>query len=458
MSQAGSGAGLVRALGPFDATMIVMGSIIGAGVFQAPSRIALEVPSLAGIVFLWVLGGVIALCGALVFAELGGMLPRAGGEYVFLREGFGRFVAFLFGWILITAIVSPAIAYVAGVFVDHLQALLRLALPALSFEAGLRPWIATLLILGLTGLNMRGVKLGARVQNASMLAKIAGMLLIVALGAAVAMGREPRAAPVAAAPGAELSPAGFGAALLGGVFAYGGWQNVAAVAGEIRRPERALPLAILVGTALVVALYVALNASLIAILGVGGVAASPTPVASAAGAVMAGGEQVVAALVMLSTFAITQVLLMVAPRIYYAMARDGVFFASAGWVHPRWRTPAVAIALQGLFSVAYVWRRAAFDAEALDSLLDATVIADWTFFALCGVALFVLRRRLPDAPRPYRAFGYPWLPGLFVLCSVGIVVNSIFNADRSAALGYVVLLGAGVLLYALWSRGAQRAS
>ncbi|HVS11514.1 MAG TPA: amino acid permease [Planctomycetota bacterium] len=456
MSREGSGAGLVRALGPFDAMMIVMGSIIGAGVFQAPSRIALEVPSLGGILFLWGLGGVIALCGALVFAELGGMLPRAGGEYVFLREGFGRFVAFLFGWILITAIVSPAIAYVAGVFVDHLQALLRRALPALAFGDGPRPWIATLLILALTGLNVRGVKLGARIQNASMIAKIAGMVLIVALGAAVASGLEPRVEPVAA-PSRELSLSGFGAALLGVVFAYGGWQNVAAVAGEIRRPERALPLAILAGTALVVALYVALNASLIAILGVGGVAASPTPVASAAGAVMPGGEQVVAALVMLSTFAITQVLLMVTPRIYYAMARDGVFFASAGWVHPRWRTPAVAILFQGLCSVAYVWRRAAFDTAALDSLLDATVIADWTFFALCGLALFVLRRRRPEAPRPYRAFGYPWLPGLFVLCSIGIVVNSLFNADRAAALGYAVLLGAGVCLYALWSRGARPA-
>ena len=451
----GDAPGLLPVLGPFDTTMLVMGSIIGAGVFRAPAQIAAGMGSLEGVLAIWTLGGVIAMSGALVIAELGGMLPRSGGQYVFLRETFGRFFAFLFGWILITAIVSSAIAYVAGVFAEHLDVLARALFDAAPFGGGARRMIASGLIVALAWLNVRGVSLGARVQNLAMLAKIGGMLLIVGLGAAVLFGittaEVPAQEPAAAARAFNWS--GAGAALLGVVFTYGGWQNVAAVAGEIRRPERNLPLGVLAGTAAVVGLYLALNLALIGILGVDGVAATPTPVAAAAAAVVPWGGALVAALVLLSTFAITQVLLMLAPRIYYAMAVDGVFFKSAARVHPRYRTPAVAILLQGLLALIHVQA-----AGELNDLLELTTLCDWVFFSACGIALFVLRRTRPDAPRPYRAFGYPWVPGIFVVTSLLVVVNAAANAQRGPVLRSSALFAVGALLYLVWSRRGARAA
>ncbi len=440
-------AGLVPVLGPFDVTMIVMGSIIGSGVFFTPSRIAAQAGSLQGILILWGLGGVFAITGALVFAELGAMLPRAGGQYVFIREGFGRFVAFLFGWILLTAIISPAVAFVAGVFTDHLERVAQYAAGEVAFAARTRQGISIGLIVALGLLNARGVRLGATVQNLSMLAKIAGILLIVLLGIGVLFGVRPEVPAVVAGAVRPRSLGGLGAALIGVVFSYGGWQNVTAVASEVRAPQRALPVGILAGTTGVILLYLSLNAALVAILGVEGLASSSTPVATAAGAVFAFGEPLVAAMVMLSTFAITQALLMVAPRILYAMSRDGLFLRSASFVHSSWRTPVVAIGTLVVFSGAHV-----ILAGKLEQALEITTLADAVFFTLSAAVLFRLRRTRPDAQRPYRAHGYPLLPAVFLVFSGGMVINSIFNAERAGVILVAVLFGTGSLLYAWWRR------
>ena len=448
-----SATGLRRELGLFDCTMIVMGTIIGAGVFNTPSAIAAQMGSAAGVLGMWVLGGAIAMTGALVFAELGSIFTRAGGQYVFLREGFGRFTAFLFGWLLLTAINSGAIAYVANVFVDHLQALCAYAGRDPAWSSGERRGLALFGIVVLAALNMRGVRLGASFQNAAMLAKIAGILFIIVLGGLTALGvLEPRLLSetpgIAAAP---VSPsgvgwAGIGASLLGVVFTYGGFQNVTAVAGEVQDPARTVPRGILIGTLCVIGLYLAMNASLVGILGIDGVAATRTPAAAAAGRVVSWGEPLVAGLVMVSTLAITQALLFVTPRIYYAMALDGVFFRQAAWLHPRWRTPVVAIGLQACFGILHL-----FLGETLN-LLQMTTIADFTFFVLCGTALFVFRRRGLGAPGVFRAPGYPWLPALFVLASAAVVVSAVINAERVAVLRAGVMLSLGVLGYLLWSR------
>jgi APA family basic amino acid/polyamine antiporter len=443
---------LARVLGPFDVTMMVMGSVIGAGVFQAPARIAAGMGSLEGVLGAWAFGGLVAISGALVFAELGGMLPRTGGEYVFVRAGAGRFAAFLFGWMSLTAIVSSAIAYVAGVFVEHLEALLRTTgwiegFGAEGFGAGGRKGIAVAVIVGLALLNARGVRLGASVQNVAMLAKIAGILCVVALGAAVGLGWiEPRVAPT---QGGDLpwNWDGVGAALFGIVFTFGGWQNVASVASEIRNPGRNLPLGTLVGTLAVVVLYLALNTALVAVLGVRGVAESATPVAAAAGAVVSWGEPLVAGLVTVSTFAITQVLLMLAPRIYVAMADDGVFFRGIGQIHERFQTPARAILLQAAFAVGHV-----FVAGSIGELLEVCSICDWVFFTICGATLFVLRRKWPDVPRPYRAWGYPWMPAIFLACSAAVLVRIAMSAQTLPALQAAGLFVAGAIAYALWAR------
>ena len=441
-------ASLVPVLGPFDVTMIVMGSIIGSGIFFSPATVAAQVGSLGGILLLWALGGVFALTGAIVFAELGSMLPRAGGQYVFLRESFGRFVAFLFGWVLLTVIISPALAFVAGVFTQHLEQVLAAPWPG-GFGARGRAACSVAVIGGLTLLNVRGLRLGSTVQNLAMLAKIGGILLLILLGAAVAAGWVEAPAAPASAPEPRARPAlaSLAAALIGVVFSYGGWQNVTAVAGEVVRPERTLPLGILTGTIGVVLLYMALNAALVAILGVEGLAATSTPVATAAQAVSAAGGVAVAGMIALSSFAILQALLMVAPRIFYAMALDGVFFPAAARIHPSWRTPWAAIAILGGAGIAHV-----FLVGELGDLLAITTQGDAVFFCLCGLALIKLRRERPDLPRPYRATGYPFVPALFLLFSAGMVVNVAFSCSLEVVGVVAGLFAAGTLLYLFWSR------
>ncbi|MCK6444778.1 MAG: amino acid permease [Planctomycetes bacterium] len=458
-----SPSGLVPTLGLLDVTLIGMGTIIGAGIFRAPSEIAARIPSFEGILVLWALGGVIAVCGALVFAELGGMFPHTGGQYVFIREGFGRFAAFSFGWILLAAIVSGATAWVAGVFVDHAEKLVHLYAGGEPWSTASRKLAAAGVIAAMTLLNVRGVRLGALVQDLSMAAKIGGILLIVALAffasplgpetaGALAPGLVPE--PSDGASGAHgvffgATLAATGAALMQILFAVGGWQNVAAVASEIKEPQKNLPRGTLIGTFVVIALYMAVNWAVLSILGVERTASTPTPAADAAGRVVSWGEPLIAGLVALSTLAFVQAILLVTPRIFFAMAQDGVFFRAAGKVHPRWGTPWIAIAVQGLFSIAHV----AFGKQ-LD-LLEMVTVCDYVFFILCAATFFKLRITRPDLARPYRAFGYPLLPGIFLVATVAVLVSSISSAQPAAVQRAGVILAVGVVLYAFWNRGAR---
>jgi APA family basic amino acid/polyamine antiporter len=485
-TSAPNGPGMQRVLGLFDCTMIVMGCIVGAGVFRQPAEIARSVGSLGGIVAVWGLGGVIALTGAFVFGELAAMFPKTGGEYVFVREPFGTFPAFMFGWLLLAAIVSAAVAYVAGVFTDHLDVVLTAASPhtSLASLAGrLREscghwthfdvWprdsdevvgkksVAIALVAALAWLNIRGVKLGARVQNAAMVAKLVGIAVVILLGVIVIAQGKAFPADGAALPlpsggsssgasagtGAVVSTgffAGFTASIFKAMFTYGGWQNVTAVGSEVKRPERTLPLSIVLGTVCVVAIYLAFNTALVAILGVGGVASSATPTADAAARVVHGGGLFVAGLVALSTFAITQALLLVTPRIYYAMAQDGLFFSAVGKLHPRYGTPHVAIALQALATIVHVV------IGSMLNLSDMATFFDWLGFSLCGAGLFVLRWKRPNAPRPYRAFGYPWIPALFLGLAIYVFVGHLFVADDAARKRALWIFLAGLVVYAVF--------
>lgn len=436
--------------------MLVMGSIVGAGIFNRPSAVAAAMGSTPGIFALWILGGVFAFTGAIVFAELGGLLPHAGGQYVFVREAYGRFAAFMFGWVLLVGISSSALAFVAGVFAEHVEILTRDLAGVVYADPRMYRVLALALIVFVSALNALGVRLAAAVQNISMLTKIAGLAAIVILGALVGARLVDARVAEVAAPVASLgwSWSTAGVALLSVTFAYGGWQNVAAVSGEIVQPERTLPLGILFGTIGVIALYLAFNAALIAILGVEGLARTSTPTVDAARAVFAGGGTLVAGLVVISTFAFVQGLSMLAPRIYFAMARDGVFFSAAGRVHPRWKTPALAIAVQGLIGAVHVW----FGGEELGELVEVCTLCDLVFFASCGFALFVLRRKLPDAPRPYRALWYPWLPAVFAAGSTVIAAQGFYNAKASVALTGAALFALGIALYVVWNRGARGAT
>ena len=422
---------LPRALGLFDATLMVMGGIVGAGIFFTTQGMAISTPSVFWILVAWGLGGLIALAGAVVFAELGGLLPHAGGQYVFLREALGRFPAFLFGWMLFAVITSGALAVVAGVCVDHLAVLLDVQLSDLGRKA-----VGAALLALTTLVNIRGVRLGATVHNVVMLSKIAAISLIVVFGISHFFSGE---APVQSPPTSSFGIGGFAAAMLAVAFSYGGWQNVCAIAGEVRNPQKTIPLAILLGTVFVCILYLSVNWSYLSTLGVEGVASSKTFAADTAHRVVGPwGRSLIAAFIVISTVGILQALLLMIPRIYYAMARDGLFFKTASILHPRFRTPWVAITALGSWSIVLVVVGKA------GWLLDSVVFADWVFFFLCGVAYFVLRKRRPNDERPFKAVGHPWIPGFFLLASAGLVIGSIIGAHSKDQIE-TVLYGVGFI-------------
>jgi amino acid transporter len=242
-----------------------------------------------------------------------------------------------------------------------------------------------------------------------------------------------------------------GAALLQVLFAVGGWQNVSAVASEIREPQRTLPRGMLIGTVVVIALYMGVNWAVLSILGVDATAHSKTPAADAAARVVSWGGPLISGLVVLSTAAFVQAILLVTPRIFYAMAEDGAFFRSAARVHPAWKTPWIAIVLQGVFTCGYVlWQQALY-------LLEVATLCDYIFFTLCALAFFKLRRTRPDLERPYRALGYPWLPGIFLFAAAGVLVNAIVTAQPTAVAIAGGVLALGFVLYAVWRRSPGRA-
>ncbi|MBI4878816.1 MAG: amino acid permease [Planctomycetes bacterium] len=428
---------LERTLTLFDGTMIVMGTIIGIGVFFTPSRVAGATGSHGLSLLAWTLGALIALAGGCTYAALGAALPRTGGPYVYLREGCGRLVAFLYGWMLLAAIVSGAIAVIGLVFADHLARFFPLG------GAG-RSCVAAATIVLLTAVNVLGVRWGSRVQNLFTLLKIASLLLLVAAG--LWRGSEPLSLRVTAEPQASSLAAGFISAMVGVLFSFGGWQNLCNVAGELKRPERDLPRAILIGVLGVAAVYLLANFAYLRLLPIEELRASAAPAAAALERAI--GERagdVTALLTLCSAFGILNGLLLSAPRVYYAMAEDGLLFRPFGAVSCRFRTPATAILVQGGAAALLVFWGSVFD------LLDYVVFADWLFFTLNALALFVIVRRSRPAALQRGAFGYPWAPALFGLLGAAVTAGTLIVQWRSAGRG-VAILAAGALVYAMFLR------
>lgn len=435
---------LARRLTLFDATMIVVAGIIGSGIFINPYVVARAVETPVLIVLVWVTGGVIALLGALVFAELGTVLPQAGGQYAYFREAFHPLVAFLHGWSLLWIIQSAATAAVAVAFAQYLA---RLA----DVPPGLTAPLAAAVLLVLAGFHALGVKPGALVVNAITFAKTLALAALIA-GAFLLTRRSGLALEPLAPSGLSGLPllSAFLAGLVPAMFAYGGWQNLNYVAEEVRDPVRNLPRATLIGVACVIAVYVAANVAYVHVLSAPDLAATQTPAADAATRLFGkAGGRAVSLLIVISTFGFLNLSLMTAPRVYFAMARDGLFFRSLARLSPRFRAPTAAILLQGGVAAGFALT------HAYDRLLGYAVFADWIFFALAGIALPVLRRRLPDAPRPYPVPGYPWIPLLFALVGAAIVVNLFFAAPTDA-LSAAAVLALGVPVYLLWRWVAGR--
>jgi APA family basic amino acid/polyamine antiporter len=477
-----SSSGFVKALTLTDATMLVAGSMIGSGIFIVSASIARDVGSPLWLMLAWVAAGVITMLGALSYGELAAMYPRAGGQYVFLRESMGPLMGFLYGWTLFIVIQTGTIAAVAVAFGRFLGVLwpaitpdrfswfphFDFNTPGGPVEVGLSPQrlIALISVWILTWINLRGVREGKLVQTTLTLVKTGALLALIALG--LTLGRNALAissnfGPGAFSGGVTVTSAfmiAFGASLVGSLFASDAWNNVTFAAAEVRNPQRNLPLALLLGTGLVTVLYLLANIAYLNVLPLHGVKdasgvlergiqyATQDRVGSAAAEMIFGpiGGSLMAAAILISTFGCNNGLILSGARVYYAMARDGLFFKSVGRLNKN-RVPAVALIAQA------IWTSILCLTGTYGQLLNYVIFAALIFYVFTTIGLFILRSKLPDAERPYRALGYPVLPALYiVLASTVAVVLLISDSTRAQALSGLVLVAIGIPVYFLWRK------
>jgi len=419
---------LSRRLNFFDGATLLVGSVIGSGIFVVPSLIAQRVPEPGLVIGIWIFSGLLVLCGALTLAELGAMLPQSGGLYVYMREAYGPFWAFLYGWTIMLVVIPGSIAALCSAFLLYLT----LFVP-MSWWTG--KLLGILLLIGLAVVNVRGVKQGAVVQSLFTLLKVSGLLALVGLALLTWRGDvahfEPMLPPVFSA---GLLPA-IGLAMISTLFAYDGWHFVGFVAGEIRDPQRNIPRSIILGVFAVIAIYVSANLAYIFVLGQPRIATSTRVAADAMAAMMGGaGATFIAFTILCSTFGAISANVLAGPRVFFAMAKDGVFFPRLAAVHPRFHTPAAAIWTMAL------WSGLLTLTGGYEHLITLSGFANWIFFTMVVLAVIVLRRRHPEWPRPYRVPGYPLTVIVFVLVSSFFVVNTLVGAPRSSLMGLGLLL------------------
>ncbi len=419
--------------------MVVIGGIVGTGIFINPYLVArmLNAPWL--VLAAWATGGVVALIGAFAYAELGSQLPRVGGQYAYLREAWHPLAGFLYGWALLLMIETGAMAAVAITFARYALRLAGQPEAAVSVVA-----VSTIAVLSIV--NYIGVKPGSRVLNVFVVLKVAALAIIIALAcwgdASPGWLTETRAGQ---AP-ADIFV--FGAAMVPILFAYGGWQKANYIAEEMRDPERQLPRSLLIGTGIVVLVYVLVNIAYLRTLGLTGLGASEAPAADTVARWFgANGSRFVAAAIAISTLGFLDLSILASPRVYYAMSKDRAFLPALARLHPRYHTPGAAILIQSAWAILLLLT------GKYEDLLNTVVFADWIFFGLTVAGLFVLRRRL-NAPAGFRMPGYPWLPGIFVLVAIGIVFSVVRTAPLRSGVG-ALLLALGVPVY-LWFAGSLR--
>ena len=436
---------LQRRLGPFDAASIVISNVIGGGIFFVPVIVAQLVPGPAAMLGVWVFGGALAFAGAMAYAELAAVRPHAGGEYVYLRDAFGPLAAFLTGWTSFIAGFSGAIAAGATALAEYLGRFIPAAgdatqlvhVPGLNISP--KTLVALAAIGALTLIHIRGLGPGRLVQNVLAGLKVSAIVALVALGFA---GGHGSVAHFASSP---TPPAAWMLALIPVMFSYSGWNAAAYVAEEVRDPARNVPLALGIGTITVVALYVGLNALYVFAFPVADLARLPggrlmDAVAQQLFGFLAGN--LLALFTIVSIAASISAMVFAGPRVYYAMARDGLFVPAAARVDPRYRTPAVAIIAQGIWSGVLVL------SGSLSQLVTYTGFAVVLFSGVAVAGLFVLRRRQPHVVRPFSAWGYPWAPGIFIVVSTVIVGNEIWRNPGTSTVG-LALIGVGVPVYFL---------
>jgi APA family basic amino acid/polyamine antiporter len=430
--------GLARRLGPFDATMIVMGGIIGSGIFMNPYVVAVQVHTPLLILSAWAAGGIVALLGAFVYAELAALRPEVGGQYAYLRDAWHPSVAFLYGWGLLLVIQSGGMAAVAATFARYAVELTGAAIPQ---------WLLALVTLALlTFINCLGVRSGSDTQSVLMILKLAAIAMLVFAGFAFAGGSHFTFKPVVdGEPSLFLR---FGAATTPVMFAYGGWQTASFMSGELRRPRRDLVIGLVAGVIGVVTVYLLVNIVCLRVLGADGLAATTAPASAVMQKVLGPtGAKLIAIGIAISTLGFLSQSMLTAPRVYYAMAEDGVFFKAVGTVHPKTHAPVVAIALQGIVAMIIVV------SKSYGQILSYVVSVDFFFFGLTGLALFVFRRRAAAAGEPdhFRTPGHPVTTIVFILACWLVVAASVAHAPRDSAIG-LGILALGLIAYAFWRR------
>jgi basic amino acid/polyamine antiporter, APA family len=441
MDRSGAGSDLPRNLGLMDALSIVIGIVIGAGIFIVPNLVAREIHSVSLIIVVWVVAGVVSFFGALACAELGAMLPATGGQYVFLREAWGPLVGFLCGWSMFLVARTAQVAWLAVTLALYFSYFVPLS-PLLSKLMGLAA-IALFAII-----NYRGVALGAAVQKLFTSAKVVGLLVII--GSAF-LWHGKAVAQVSSGPGG-FSVSSLGVALIACVLAYDGWIQMTFVAGEIRNPQRNVVLALALGTAACVAIYLLANLAYMRVLSLSEIAASEHVAASVASRVLGPvGGAAVALIILVSIIGTLNGCFLTSPRLYFAQARDGLFLRKFGEIHSRFKTPHFAIAAQA------VWAAALLISGSYETLLDYAMFALWLSYGVMVAGVMVLRHTHPQTPRPYRMWGYPVTPLLFLIFTAAFLGNMLIKRPIPSFAGLLLIIS-GIPVYFIWLRRRWTAS
>ncbi len=433
---------LVRRLGLWASIGIVIGVTIGSGIFRTPAGIATRVPDPMLMMAVWLFGGLISLCGALSVAELAASMPQTGGWYVYLREGWGRLPGFLFGWAELVLIRASAVGAISTVFGEYFLRSIGID-PAL--HEGAADYLSAGAIVFAALVNVRGVQFGAAIAGLSTIAKFGALAFLVLVSAVLGGGAGATAANFTSA-GGEVQAGLFGLALISVLWAYDGFADLSFAAGEVADPQRNLPRAIIIGTLAILTIYLAANAAYLYVSPIERVAESRLIAADTMQAIFGqAGVAFISVVVMLSAFGALNASMLASPRVFFAMADDGLFFRTVAKVHPSYKTPYVAILLAGALGVAFVLTR------TFEQLADTFVLSIWPFYALGVAAIYRLRRTRPDLPRPYKVPGYPVLPAVFIAGVIYLVTNALIADPLWTGVTFAIVLAGVPVYYAVFA-------
>lgn len=438
---------LEKKLTLYGLTMIAIGSCIGSGIFATPNGVIQQVPHHGLALLVWALGGLIALTGALTFAELGGMFPRAGGVYVFIKEAYGQLTAFLYGWVILLVINTGALAALSVIFSDYMQ----FFIPEMS--EGRKTGLAILTITALTLMNMIGVRISQLFTNIFSGLKLTALVGIVIAGIVFYV-PDNVDFQLISAQGADLPDNLFGAmlvGLIGVLWSFGGWHHASYLAGETQNAQRTVPRAMVLGVTIVTVVYLLANIAYMLLMPLSEIASSQAVAGDALQKITPIGGKIAAVIIAISIFGTIGIYTMSAPRIYFAMAKDGVFFSSLARIHPRFKTPTNAMLIQAIWAIVLLllWK-------TFGDLITYVTFMDIVFMTLAGFSLFIFRKKMPEVKRPYHVLWYPIVPGIFVLISTAFVISTLVERPVQAWFG-IGVLAIGVAAYYLFKKLSNHA-